>query len=326
MSFMPPQLSVVIPVHNEEGNIQPLASELEKILTALCGNAYEIIWVDDASHDASLSNIKRLCRSKPQHFFIRFSRNFGHQAALLAGLRAARGERVVVMDADFQDPPDLITEFWKKSNEGYDVVYGRRISRKEGWLKKFTAFLFYRLLSRFSEVEIPLDAGDFRMMNRQVVEALLSLPEHDRFLRGQVAWLGFRQTEVPYERPARHAGRPSYTFSRSLKLAVSALTGFSALPLRLASWMGLFGSLATLPVALYALYARFILKDYTPGWTSLMITILFFGSIQLICLGIAGEYLYRIYNDVRKRPHYIVAESHLPQAESGMTDTRAGDS
>lgn len=309
---MPPRISVVIPVHNEEGNILPLASELEKILTSLCDGAYEIIWVDDSSRDSSLTHIKNLSQTTPRHYFIRFSRNFGHQAALLAGLRAAGGERVVVMDADFQDPPALITEFWKKSEEGYDVVYGRRILRDEGWLKKVTAHLFYRILRRFSEVEIPLDAGDFRMMNRRVVEALLSLPEHDRFLRGQVAWLGFRQTEVPYERPARKAGRPSYTFGRSLRLAISALTGFSALPLRLASWMGLAGSLATLPVALYALYARFILKDYTPGWTSLMITILFFGSIQLICLGIAGEYLYRIYNDVRKRPHYIIAESHLP--------------
>lgn len=319
MSNMPPQLSVVIPVHNEQGNILALASELEKILNALCGNSYEIIWVDDASRDSSLSLIKSLCGRASPHFFIHFSRNFGHQAALLAGLRAARGERVVVMDADFQDPPALIPEFWKKSQEGYDVVYGRRMSRDEGWLKKITAHLFYRLLSRFSEVKIPLDAGDFRMMNRRVVEALLSLPEHDRFLRGQVAWLGFRQTEVPYERPARQAGRPSYTFSRSLRLAISALTGFSALPLRLASWMGVVGSLTTLPVGLYALYARFILKDYTPGWTSLMITVLFFGSIQLICLGIVGEYLYRIYNDVRKRPHYIIAESHLPNSAS--TDT-----
>lgn len=306
-------LSVVLPVHNEAANITALAHALNQCLTSFLGDNYEVIWVDDGSRDASFSIIQEVCAQNPRHFFIRLSRNFGHQAALLAGLKAARGRRVAVMDADFQDPPELLEKFWNTCEMGYDVVFGRRIRRQDNFLKKTTARLFYRILNRLSEVPMPLDAGDFRMMSRPVVEALLSMPEYDRFLRGQVAWLGFRQSEVPYERPGRHAGAPSYTWRQSTKLAFTALTSFSAIPLRLATWLGILGSLVTLPVGLYALYARFIVKDFVPGWTSLIITILFFGSIQLICLGILGEYLYRVYNDVRRRPHYIVAEKNLPE-------------
>ncbi|MCS6981496.1 MAG: glycosyltransferase family 2 protein [Flavobacteriales bacterium] len=310
-----PRLSVVLPVHNEECSLRPLAEQLEAILGSLVGEDWEILWVDDGSTDSSLRAIKSLCEKDGRHKFLSFSRNFGHQQALLAGLRNCKGECVVVMDADFQDPPHVINQFWALSQQGYDVVYGRRIIRHEGWWKRFTAALFYRLLNRLAEVPIPLDAGDFRLMRRRVVEALLSMPESDRFLRGQVAWLGFRQAEVAYERPPRSAGRPSYTLARSVGLAVSALTGFSAVPLRVASWLGLLGSLATLPVAAWALYARFVDHDYVPGWASLMLTVLFFGSIQLVCLGIIGEYLHRIYNDVRRRPHYVIAESNIPDVK-----------
>jgi dolichol-phosphate mannosyltransferase len=239
--------------------------------------------------------------------YINLSRNFGHQIAVTAGLDNCRGDAVVIIDADLQDPPELIVDLYRKMQEGFEVVYARRRNRSgESVLKKATAKIFYRILTKITTVKIPVDTGDFRILDRKVVDVLRNMPEQQKYLRGQIAWIGFNQTHIEYDRDERHAGHTGYTYTKMIRLALDGITSFSNLPLKFATIAGFVVSGITFLVALYALYARFISKDYVPGWTSLIIAVLFIGGVQLITIGIIGEYMSRVSANVRNRPLYII--------------------
>lgn len=303
-------LSVVIPVFNEEANIQVLFERLAKTLQPLELKGAELLFVDDGSDDSTLEKIKQLPSSEMLAVrFIELSRNFGHQVAVTAGLDNSSGDRVVIIDADLQDPPELIPGMLTKMNEGYDVVYARRKNRKgESWLKRSTAKWFYRLLSNITSIDIPLDTGDFRVITKRVVEVLKQMPEREKFLRGQIAWVGFRQTYVEYDRDQRNAGDTGYTWKRMFGLALDGITAFSNFPLKVATISGFIMSFVSFLLMLYALYSRFVLKVYEPGWTSLMLSVLFIGGIQLVAIGIIGEYIGRIGNNVKQRPLYVIKD------------------
>lgn len=302
------KVSVVIPVFNEEQNLPKLHARLSKVL-AQVSTDHELLFVNDGSTDRSLEVLRNLADASDNVRYLDLSRNFGHQLAATAGLDHADGDRIVIIDADLQDPPELIPEMLSKMDEGYDVVYARRKERKgEGLLKKGTAKLFYRLLDRITTVPIPLDTGDFRIISKRVQDVLRHMPEREKFLRGQIAWMGFRQTFVDYDRDGRHAGTSGYSWSKMLRFALDGITSFSDFPLKLATISGFVVSFISFLLMLYALYSRFILKVYEPGWTSLMLSILFIGGIQLIAVGIIGEYIGRISNNVKQRPLYLINE------------------
>jgi polyisoprenyl-phosphate glycosyltransferase len=304
-----PALSVVIPVYNEGKNLPILYDRLLSVLQQMQVN-YELIFVNDGSLDDSLRFIKELAANNTTVSYISLSRNFGHQVAVSAGLDVAVGKAVVVMDGDLQDPPELIPQLYAKMQEGFEVVYGRRVYRKgESYLKKATAKFFYRLLSRITHVNIPLDTGDFRIMDARVVSVLKQMPERNKFLRGQVAWVGFRQTWINYTRDERLGGATGYTYRKMLRFAFDGITSFSDFPLKMASMLGFIVSGGAFIVMIYALLARLIFKDYVEGWASIILSVLFLGGVQLICLGIAGEYLARVFNNVQGRPLYVVDES-----------------
>jgi dolichol-phosphate mannosyltransferase len=249
--------------------------------------------------------------------YIDLSRNFGHQIAVTAGLDLAVGESVVIIDADLQDPPELITELYATMQSGYDVVYARRRSRKgESLAKKYTAKLFYRLLAQITHIEIPVDTGDFRIISRKVVEALRLMPEQNKFLRGQIAWVGYPQTFVEYNRAERAGGQTGYTYAKMLRLAFDGITAFSDAPLRIATFSGFAVSGIAFLVILYTLYSRFITHDFQPGWASLMVSILFLGGIQLVAIGIIGEYIARLSANVRQRPLYLISATNIKSAQA----------
>ena len=304
------EISVVIPIFNEEANIHLLHERLVNAVTAVT-NDYELIFVNDGSKDKSLSIIKELSAKFSQVKFIDFSKNFGHQIAVFAGLEHAQGNTIVIIDADLQDPPELIKDLYTKLQQGYDVVFAQREQRVgESWHKLLTAKLYYRVLNRLSEVEIPLDTGDFRIITKKVKDIIVSMPEHNKFLRGQIAWTGFNQTSILYKREERHAGNTNYPYSKMLKFAFDGITSFSNIPLRLATYLGFMVSFVAFLVIVYTLYQKYFKHDVVQGWSSLMISILFIGGVQLICLGIIGEYLGRIMDNVKKRPLYIVKDSN----------------
>lgn len=303
-------LSIVIPVFNEEENIQPLYKRLVDTIKEYNLPRTELIFVDDGSSDKTLERISSL---KPEEAVLikslELSRNFGHQIAVTAGLDQSSGNSVVIIDADLQDPPELIPEMLQKIQEGYDVVYAKRRARKgESWLKKATAKWFYRLLSRITSVPIPVDTGDFRVITRRIVEVLNKMPEREKFLRGQIAWIGFSQTFVEYDRDERLSGDTGYTWRRMISFALDGITSFSNFPLKVATVSGFVMSFVSFLLMLYALYSRFILKVYEPGWTSLMLSVLFIGGIQLVSIGIIGEYIGRISNNVKQRPLYLIKD------------------
>ena len=241
-----------------------------------------------------------------------FSRNFGHQIAVSAGLDLATGDRVAIIDADLQDPPELIIEMFAKMDQGYEVVYAKRNNRNgESWLKKFTAKVFYRILKSITSVKIPVDTGDFRIIDRKVVNVLKQMPEHNKFLRGQISWIGFKQTYVEYDRKVRQAGSTGYTYKKMIRLALDGITSFSNFPLKVASICGFVVSGIAFMVMIYALYSRYITKDYVEGWTSTIISVLFLGGIQLISIGIIGEYISRLSENARNRPLYIINETNI---------------
>jgi glycosyltransferase involved in cell wall biosynthesis len=301
------ELSVVVPVFNEEENIPELYRRLRAVLPQVV-QEWEILFVDDGSRDRSWELIRALAAQDPRVRGLRFSRNFGHQMAFAAGLDHARGQAVVIMDADLQDPPELIPELVAKHREGYEVVYAVRVARHgETAFKKLTAKLFYRLLARITAVQIPLDTGDFRLMGPRAVEAFRRLPERHRFTRGLVAWLGFPQTGVPYERAPRHAGTTKYPLRKMLRFALDAITSFSHLPLQLATWLGFAVSAFAFFYILVVLALKLAGISW-PGYTSLMAAILFLGGVQLLMVGLLGEYVGRIYDEVKQRPLYLVAE------------------
>ncbi len=305
------QISVIIPIYNEEENIDLLYKRLTGVLHDL-KLTYELIFVNDGSKDKSLQLIKNLIKQDAEVKYIDFSRNFGHQIAVTAGLDKAIGETIVIIDADLQDPPELIADMYAKIKEGYEVVYARRKKREgESRMKKFTANAFYRILSRITDVDIPVDTGDFRIMDRRIVDELKKMPEQHKFLRGQISWIGFRQTYVEYDRDERHAGNTGYTYRKMLRFALDGITGFSDFPLKIVTFLGISVTGFSFLVLVYVLLSRFIWEDYAPGWASLMLSILFIGGVQMIAIGIIGEYLSRMNSNLRQRPLYIVRESNI---------------
>jgi glycosyltransferase involved in cell wall biosynthesis len=244
--------------------------------------------------------------------YINFSRNFGHQIAVTAGLDKSTGNAVAIIDADLQDPPELIIEMYAKMKEGYQVVYAKRRSRKgESAMKKWTAKVFYRLLARITSISIPVDTGDFRIIDKKIVDILREMPEQQKYLRGQISWIGFNQTYVEYDRSERNAGQTGYTYKKMIRFALDGITSFSNFPLKFATVAGFVVSGISFLMMLYALYSRFISKNYEPGWTSLMLAVLFIGGIQLIGIGIIGEYISRMGANVRNRPLYIINETNF---------------
>ena len=310
-------LSVIVPIYNEEANIAELHRRLTGVVEGMkLAGGYELIFINDGSRDQSLPMLRALAAHHPQVRYLDFSRNFGHQIAVTAGLDQARGEAVVIIDADLQDPPELIVDLYARFRQGYDVVYAKRRSRGgESQAKKLTAKVFYRILARITRISIPVDTGDFRIISRRVLLALRQMPEQHKFLRGQIAWVGFRQTFVEYDRAQRAGGETGYTYRKMLRFALDGITGFSDAPLKAATLMGFTVSGVAFLLMLYTLYARLVRQDYEPGWASLMMSILFLGGVQLIAVGVIGEYISRLSANVRQRPLYILAESDEgPQA------------
>ena len=300
-------LSVVIPVFNESASLEALFASLRDRLDAL-GESYEVVLVDDGSRDGTGDMIDDVTRRDSRFRAVHFSRNFGHQAAVTAGLHFARGRAVVVMDADLQDPPDLLAAMVARWKEGYHVVYAQRVKRHaEGPLKRGIAYAYYRVLRRLTDVDIPTDTGDFCLMDRRVVDMLNRMPERNRYLRGLRAWLGYRQTAVEFERPARYAGEPKYTFWKSLGLGINGIVGFSKVPLRFATYLGLVVSAFSVVLAGWAVYQRIVGGDTVRGWASTVVIMLFLGGVQLLMIGIVGEYLSRIYDEVKQRPLYVIS-------------------
>lgn len=309
-------ISIILPIYNEYEGLPSFVESLE-IELAKVEERYEIIFVNDGSKDRSLELIKHYCSINESFKFIDLSRNFGHQIAVTAGIDYANGDEIVLMDADGQDPPRVILELLSKMKEGYDVVYAKRIKRQEEtFLKKTTASFFYKILNKITSIEIPVDTGDFRIMNRKIIDGLKRMPEKQRYLRGQIAWLGYRQTSVSYERQGRMAGTTGYTYSKMIRLALDAITSFSNLPLRLATISGFVCALIGFFLIIYTLYSRFILKVFEPGWSSLMITIVFLGGIQLMGIGIIGEYISRINDNVKNRPLYLIADTNMAKTNA----------
>lgn len=304
-----PTYSFVIPVYNEEDNLPELYTRLKQSLSNLTASA-EIILIDDGSCDQSLDQMRQLHAQDPWVHYISLARNFGHQTAVTAGLHFAQGKAVIVMDSDLQDPPELTIDLIERWHQGYQVVYAQRISRpREHWLKRWTAYLFYRTLNLLSEVNIPTDTGDFCLMDRQVVDLLNRMPERNRYIRGLRAWVGFRQTAIKFQRPARFAGEVKYTFRRSLALALDSILGFSRKPLRLATYLGFFAAGLALFMMLLTLYWRFFQpSNQLIGFTAITMAIFFLGAVQLICIGILGEYIGRIYEEIQGRPLYTLKE------------------
>ena len=306
-----PTCSIVAPIFNESGNLPELFRRVQATMES-SGETWELILIDDGSLDTSSDLILQLAAQDPRVRPVIFARNFGHQIAVTAGLDYSRGQAVIIIDSDLQDPPEVITDLIAKWREGYDVVYAIRAEREgESWFKKFTASMFYRLITRITDVNIPLDAGDFRLLDRKVVDVLNQMRERHRFLRGMSAWVGFRQTGVPYRRAARFVGETKYPFRKMFRLAINAITGFSYFPLQLATYIGFFAagiSILSIPVVVGL---RLWGGSHAPlvGQATTLIAMLFLGGVQLISLGILGEYIGRLYDEAKGRPLYIVRET-----------------
>lgn len=306
---MSPTLSVVVPLYNEELVIEEMHSRLSRVLQIQTLD-YEIWMVNDGSNDATVDIAKGICKRDSRTKLVSLSRNFGHQIAVTAGLDKAAGQAVVIIDADLQDPPEVILDMLQKWYGGYHVIYGRRAKRKgESWFKRVTAAFFYRLLRKMTAVDIPLDSGDFRLLDRKVVEELRRMRESNRFVRGMVSWIGFRQCEVTYTREERYAGETKYPLAKMLEFALDGIFSFSNLPLRLSSVLGFACSVTSFFFIIYGFVIRYIFPDRAVrGWASIFVAVLFVGGVQLICLGILGEYLGRIYEEVKARPLYVIDE------------------
>lgn len=301
--------SVVVPLYNEEEVLPETYRRLKAVMDSV-GGTYEVVMINDGSRDKTAAMAKEICSGDRNFKLLNFSRNFGHQTAITAGMDHAGGKAVIVIDADLQDPPEIILEMIAKWKLGFEVVYGKRVSRKgETWFKKLTARTFYRILNKLTDVRIPTDVGDFRLIDSKVKDALLKVPEHNRYVRGLISWLGFRQTEVEFVREARFAGETKYPLRKMIKLAVDGITSFSYKPLKFSIGTGIFLSVSSLVFALVVIILRLnnIVK-MEPGWASLMVVCLFFFGFVLIMLGIIGEYIGRIFEEVKGRPLYIVSD------------------
>lgn len=302
-------LSVIVPMYNEAEVIEVTYHRLKAVLDTL-GERYEIIFVDDGSRDKTSSIVRDICKTDRTVKLVEFSRNFGHQIAVTAGMDHASGRAIVLIDADLQDPPELIKDMVARWREGYDVVYGKRIERKgESWFKKMTAAMFYRLLRSMTSVNIPVDTGDFRLMDRKVCDALSSMRERSRFIRGMVSWAGFKQTSVDYVREERYAGETKYPLRKMIRLSLDAMTSFSTKPLKIASVLGFVLSAAGFVYLFVVLYQHFFTDRTTQGWTSLIAISLLFHGITLSLLGVLGEYIGRTYEEAKRRPLYLVSDA-----------------
>lgn len=303
-------LSIIVPCYNESAVIDETVRQLKKFCSELIGFNIELIFVDDGSQDDTRLLLKRFAQEDSRIKVLGLSRNFGHQVAVSAGIDMASGDAVVLIDADLQDPPEVIHEMVAQWQNGYDVVYGTRIDRPgESAFKLTTARLFYRVLNKLSDISIPLDTGDFRLMSRRAVNVLISMPEKARFVRGMVSWVGFKQVALPYKRSKRFAGESKYPLRKMLSFAIDGLLSFSTKPLRVSVGLGLLSACLALLGIIYALVLRIFTNIWVEGWTAIMISSLFLGGIQLISVGILGEYIGRIYNEVKRRPLYVLEET-----------------
>ena len=304
-------IAIIIPVYNEEGNLQALYGRVKKTISSISEN-YQIIFINDGSTDDSLPKILAFAEENQKVFYINLSRNFGHQIAVSAGLEYCNAKCTVIIDSDLQDPPELIAELYAKHKEGFDVVYAKRRKRDgESFLKKFTAKLYYRTLRRLVPFDIPLDAGDFRLLTKKVVNSINKMPEQNKFLRGQIAWLGFKQSYVLFDRETRKHGKSGYTYSKMFRLAFDGITSFSDKPLLFVSRLGFIISIFSFLVIIYAIFSHYVLKETITGWTSLIISAAFIGGIQLLSIGVIGEYISRINVNVKKRPLYIIDSANI---------------
>lgn len=313
-------VSIVVPCFNESAVIDATIAELLSVTQRLADYQFELIFINDGSSDDTETKLLAYSRQHANIRMVSFSRNFGHQQAVSAGLDVSTGDAVVLIDADLQDPPSLIGEMIDKWQQGFDVVYGTRLSREgESTFKRWSAKCFYRLLDKLSEVPIPLDTGDFRLMDRQVVDHLIAMPEKARFIRGMVSWIGFNQTSITYQRSARFAGESKYPLTKMLKFGIDGILSFSVKPLKLSIMLGFMCSGIAMLMLLYSVYIRLMTAHWESGWTSLIISILFMGGVQLISIGILGEYIARIYNESKNRPLYIIKKNREADAAESQT-------
>jgi glycosyltransferase involved in cell wall biosynthesis len=301
-----PEVSLVIPLFNEEGNLPPLYSRIDEVFRGL-GISLEFVFVNDGSKDGTARLLDELTEKDPRVCFVEFARNFGHQVAISAGLEHTQGKAVIIMDGDLQDPPEVLPQFIAKWREGYDVVYAIRENRKEWWPKRLAYALFYRILQYVSQIEIPLDAGDFCIMDRRVVDHLVMIPERHRFLRGIRSWLGFRQIGLPYERQARHSGKPKYTLKSLFFLALDGMLSFSYMPLRTIVLVGMVISAFSIGLAIFYILKKALFTLNPPGFATIAVAVFFMAGIQLVTIGVMGEYVARISDEVKRRPLYIAS-------------------
>jgi dolichol-phosphate mannosyltransferase len=304
------ELSIVVPVFNEEQIIEALVQRMVAAAKAITP-AYEIIFVNDGSRDGSLKKLKAACQENPRLRYISFSRNFGHQIAITAGMDYTKGDAIVTIDGDLQDPPELIPEMYEQYKNGYKVVYAKRHKRKgESFFKLFTAKAFYRIMARLVSFEIPLDVGDFRLIGRDVLEYLKTMKEPDKYIRGQIAWLGFKSTYVMFDRDERKFGKTNYPFKKMLRLAFNGITAFSDSPLKIAMTLGFTVCIISFLLLIYTVLVFIFERERVlPGWASIIVSITFLGGVQLLCLGMIGEYISRIINNVRERPLYVIDQA-----------------
>ncbi|NJR52169.1 MAG: glycosyltransferase family 2 protein [Leptolyngbyaceae cyanobacterium CSU_1_3] len=306
---MTPTYSLVIPIYNEEATIAELYRRVSILMDRLDAPT-ELILINDGSRDRSLCLIRELHDKDPRVCYLSLARNFGHQIAVTAGLNFVRGKVVIILDADLQDPPELIPDMLELWRQGYQVIYAQRTQRKkEGWFKRLTAYVFYRLLKRLADIDIPTDTGDFCLMDRQVVDVLNAMPERNRYIRGLRSWVGFRQTSLKFERDPRFAGEVKYTFRKSFSLAINGLVSFSKVPLQISTYIGLFSAFIALIMAVLVLCWRiFVPSSPLTGITIVIMAMFFLGAVQLVSIGILGEYIGRIYEEVKNRPLYTLGE------------------
>lgn len=303
------RLSVAIPIHNEESVLPELLQRLRAVLDSVAGGPHEIAFVDDGSTDRTFEMLAEAAKEDGRIVVLSLSRNFGHQAAITAGLDHVTGDATVVMDGDLQDVPEAIPQFVEKYHQGYDVVYAQRVRRKEPWLLRICYFVFYRMMAQLSDIQLPLDSGDFGLMSRRVIEQLRRMPEHHRYLRGMRSWVGFRQVGIEVERAERHSGESKYSLMRLVKLAFDGIFAFSIVPIRAAALFGALVMFLSSLYVMYAVYAKFVYQKSPQGFTALLVAMTFFSGIVLFFLGVIGEYVGRIYEETKARPEYIVGRA-----------------
>jgi glycosyltransferase involved in cell wall biosynthesis len=315
------RLSIAIPLHNEEIVLPELLRRTLAALDQIAGGPHEIVFVDDGSTDQTFTLLEEAARQDPRIRAISLSRNFGHQAALTAALDHVAGDAAVVMDGDLQDVPEVIPQFVERYHQGYDVVYAQRVRRKEPWPLRLCYFVFYRMMATLSDVQLPLDSGDFGLMSRRVIDQVRRMPEHHRYLRGMRSWVGFRQTGLAVEREERHSGKSKYSLLRLLKLATDGIFAFSIVPIRAAALLGAAVMAVSMLYVLYALYSRIFLQQSPQGFTALIATVTFLSGVLLFFLGVIGEYVGRIYEETKARPIYVI--EHVAGSLKGGTGENA---